>query len=203
MSDYPEFQKIPRYSREVLITEKIDGTNGLIQVSDDGLSIRAGSRTRWITSQDDNYGFAAWVERNKEELLKLGPGNHYGEWWGAGIQRKYGLKEKKFSLFNVSHWSESRPACCDVVPLLWRGSMDDISPAIAHCLDLLRGGSIAAPGFMKPEGIVIYHVAGGYLFKKTLEKDESPKGQVGKSPSYWMKLSKRPSKFVFDCDKIE
>lgn len=30
---------------------------------------------------------------------------------------------------------------------------------------------------MKPEGIVVFHVAGGYLFKKTIEKDEEPKGK--------------------------
>jgi hypothetical protein len=28
---------------------------------------------------------------------------------------------------------------------------------------------------MKPEGIICYHVAGGFGFKKTLEKDEVPK----------------------------
>ncbi len=61
-----------------------------------------GSRTRWITAQDDNHGFARWVEGNKQELLKLGAGRHFGEWWGSGIQRGYGLQkgEKRFSLFN-------------------------------------------------------------------------------------------------------
>jgi hypothetical protein len=38
------------------------------------------------------------------------------------------------------------------------------------------GGSKAAPGFMKPEGIVVFHVAGNVGFKKTIEKDEEPKG---------------------------
>jgi hypothetical protein len=36
-------------------------------------------------------------------------------------------------------------------------------------------GSFAAPGFMDPEGIVIYHVAAGVGFKKTVKKDEQPK----------------------------
>jgi hypothetical protein len=44
-------------------------------------------------------------------------------------------------------------------------------------LERLRvGGSVAAPGFMQPEGIVIYHAASRTLFKKTIEKDEQPKG---------------------------
>lgn len=38
-------------------------------------------------------------------------------------------------------------------------------------------GSVAAPGFMKPEGIVVFHVAAGVSFKKTLEKDDQPKGR--------------------------
>lgn len=41
------------------------------------------------------------------------------------------------------------------------------------------GGSVAAPGFMKPEGIVIFHVQGNFGLKKTLEKDEVPKGMRG------------------------
>ena len=40
------------------------------------------------------------------------------------------------------------------------------------------GRSVAAPGFMKPEGVVVFHTAGNLGFKKTLEKDEVPKGQV-------------------------
>jgi hypothetical protein len=36
-------------------------------------------------------------------------------------------------------------------------------------------GSMAAPGFMKPEGVVVFHVAGNVGFKKTIEDDESPK----------------------------
>ena len=41
--------------------------------------------------------------------------------------------------------------------------------------DLRSGGSVAAPGFMRPEGVVVFHTANGTLFKKTIEKDEAPK----------------------------
>ena len=177
--EFINFNKISRWSREVIVTEKIDGTNSQIYIDDTGTQIYAGSRNRWITPQDDNYGFAGWVERNKEELLKLGPGSHFGEWWGSGIQRNYGLKEKRFSLFNVSRWGEeaTRPKCCGVVPTLWRGNMDDLDADVL--INLLRvEGSKAAPGFMKPEGIVIFCVAGGQLFKKTVEKDDRAKSQV-------------------------
>jgi hypothetical protein len=44
-------------------------------------------------------------------------------------------------------------------------------------LDLKDNGSKASPGFMKPEGVIIFHTANGYLFKKTIEKDEYHKGE--------------------------
>ena len=177
--DFVEFPKIARLSRECVITEKIDGTNGCIGIGEDG-SFQVGSRTRWLTSDTgDNHGFLLWALTNKNELMKLGPGTHFGEWWGSGIQRGYGLVkgEKRFSLFNVHRWTDdvARPACCSVVPELCRGIFN--TQDVNECLDSLRrNGSKASPGFMKPEGIVIFHTAGGYLFKKTIEKDEQPKG---------------------------
>lgn len=193
--EFIPFPKLARLSREALVTEKLDGTNACIFISEHG-DIVAGSRTRWITPQADNYGFAKWVEGNKAELLKLGPGRHFGEWWGGGIQRGYGLKEKRLSLFNVTRWAlygtepqvirqaspeapEKRqdvlPEIVGLVPLLWTGvfSTNNIV-AVLLCLSL--EGSKAAPGFMNPEGVVVYHTASGAMFKKTIEKDEIPKG---------------------------
>lgn len=175
--DFIAFPKVPRLSREVIVTEKIDGTNSQVFITEDG-EIRAGSRNRWLTKDADNFGFAAWVEAHRSDLLRLGPGRHYGEWWGSGIQRRYGLDHKRFSLFNVSRWLDAAdlPSCCHVVPMLYRGVFS--TEAIEDALDRLRqNGSVAAPGFMKPEGIIAYHVAGGFGFKKTLEKDEEPKGK--------------------------
>jgi len=170
------FPKIPRLSRDCTITEKIDGTNASIYITEDG-KVFAGSRTRWITPEDDNYGFARWVKEHETELLRLGPGHHFGEWWGQGIQRKYGMDHKVFSLFNTFLWSdpEKRPNCCEVVPILYQGIFT--TQEVGWILqDLAEKGSLAKPGFMKPEGIVIYHEALKGYFKKTIEKDESPKG---------------------------
>lgn len=177
---FKEFPKMARLSREVIITEKIDGTNAQIYIGENG-EFLTGSRTRWITPQDDNFGFSAWAHANKDELMKLGPGQHFGEWWGAGIQRGYGLPkgEKRFSLFNVSRWADDtlRPACCHVVPTLYQGhfSTDAVYAQVGR---LRLYGSLAAPGFMKPEGVVVFHTAANIGFKKTLEKDESPKSLV-------------------------
>jgi hypothetical protein len=176
------FPKMPRLSRECVVTEKIDGTNAQIFIGEDGTFL-TGSRTRWITPEADNQGFARWCAANKEELLKLGPGRHFGEWWGQGIQRAYGLKEKRFSLFNTSRWGkeEDRPSCCGIVPVLYQGMFD--TAAFEKIIESLRvNGSVAAPGFMRPEGIVIYHIQGNFGLKKTLEHDELPKSLVKDAP---------------------
>jgi len=192
--------KIPRLEREIIITEKLDGTNAniLIQhiteaphpaeavnVAED-MFITAGSRTRWLTpgKNTDNFGFAAWVHANAEQLVKLGPGHHFGEWWGQGIQRGYDLKERRFSLFNVSRWSKEQNLndlgldnLVHVVPhmnTLTSFNKERIDEVLAW---LDEKGSAAAPGYMNPEGIVIYHTASKQLYKKTFEGDETGKGQ--------------------------
>jgi len=213
--EFKPFPKMARLRRESIITEKIDGTNAsiyimpigglrsditnVIAVNDTHL-LYAGSRTRWITPENDNFGFAAWAKANAEELFKLGEGHHFGEWWGCGIQRGYGYKngERFFSLFNAARWvehdqptyaieqdnpkaepkfTEHAPACCKVVPLLYEGLFTTFD---AECeLDHLRAkGSVAAPKYMNPEGIVVYHKAAGVGFKMTIKDDDKPKGQA-------------------------
>lgn len=198
---FNEFGKIPRLTRECVVTEKIDGTNASVfielrsalpdieqHVLYDGVNkmsspfwtvgdfiMAAGQRQGWTDPKAGNAGFGKWVYDHREELMALGPGHHFGEWWGGKVQRGYGLKEKRFSLFNTSRWNEeTKPACCHVVPVLYQGPFD--TEAIdATLAELRNSGSKAAPGFMNPEGVVVYHVAGNLYFKKTLEKDEMPK----------------------------
>lgn len=177
---FQEFPKIYRLNREVIVTEKLDGTNACVVVSDaptfDERIVTAQSRNRAITPapEDDNYGFAKWVRDNEATLRQLGPGYHFGEWWGLGIQRGYGLSEKRFSLFNVTRWGETRPACCHVVPVIHRGIGFRVAD---EAMEMLRAnGSYAAPGFQRPEGIVAFHAQGRVLLKATIEKDEEHKG---------------------------
>jgi hypothetical protein len=197
MTEFIGFPKIARLSRECVITEKIDGTNGCIYIGDDDKFL-VSSRIRWITPEHDNHGFARWAYDHKDELMGLGKGRHFGEWWGSGIQRGYGLPkgEKRFSLFNVVRWClhgqepqqiptgdprqvkmrDVLPPCVGLVPVLYRGLFD--TGAAKDCLwELERDGSMASPGFMNPEGIVIFHIAGNVGFKKTIEKDQEPKGK--------------------------
>lgn len=196
MPEFKPFPKIPRWLKPIVVTEKIDGTNASIHLTPyvdkaayliealgvfDGLVLRAGSRNRWITPGNDNFGFAGWALKHAEELAQLGEGSHYGEWWGAGIQRRYGLDHKRFSLFNVDRWNDANtPDCCHVVPAL--GTFDSpfdidretgLTAAGACLIDLLNNGSRAAPGFMDPEGVMIYHTAANQYFK--LPFDPAPK----------------------------
>lgn len=177
MSDFEEFPKIPRLKRDIIITEKIDGTNAQVFIAEDG-TMRFGSRSRWITPEDDNYGFARWATEHADGLRELGPGRHFGEWWGAGIQRRYGLSEKRFSLFNTGRWTpETVPSCCHVVPILYQGKFS--TAAVDNTLESLRStGSAAAPGFMQPEGIIVFVAAARSFFKVTLEKDDEPKSRI-------------------------
>ena len=214
--NFKPFPKMARLLRDCIITEKIDGTNASIYIGaydpldsnclggqfggDEPLGIWAGSRNRWITPEDDNFGFAQWVLNNAAELFNLGEGHHFGEWWGSGIQRNYGFKngERFFSLFNAGRWvehdkptyaiensnptapqkfTERAPACCKVVPILYEGIFDT---AFANSTLTVLGanGSVAAKGFMNPEGIIVYHKAAGVGLKMTLDNDDQPKGQA-------------------------
>lgn len=206
--EFEPWPKTPRLNRGVIFTEKIDGTNAAVVIlpldavdhwkddeggvlsfiqpdSDrilsvvDGHVILAQSRNRFITPAVDNAGFAAYVKANAEALVRtLGPGRHFGEWWGSGIQRGYGLTggEKRFSLFNASRWGTedlSAVPGLGAVPILPFSRIEQAAEAVEY---LREHGSIAAPGFMRPEGLIAWHTAARVSFKALLEGDDLPKG---------------------------
>ncbi len=190
MTTFKPFPKIPRFDSEYLVTEKIDGTNASIIISDPGdgqrLTIQAGSKTRLLTpgKLTDNFGFAQWVDDNANELLKLGVGQHYGEWYGSGINRGYGLSERRFALFNVDRWRvgdtferhPDLPDCVEVVPVIGTGvythhNIDSMLRYLSH------RGSYAVPVYMNPEGLILHHKRSNQLFKKLY--DDKPKGLQG------------------------
>lgn len=209
--EFKPWPKIPRLYRECTVTEKIDGTNGCIVVTEEpyggtisadvlavvlgeptnggGITdhehhVRAQSRSRIITPDSDNFGFAGWVQDNAHALARtLGPGYHFGEWWGHGIQRGYGqTQHRNFSLFNTSRWEHPIHSewiggvpGLSVVPTLAEGVFSDalVDKALATLHEL---GSVAAPGFPNPEGVIVYHHTSNRLFKVLLEGDDKPKG---------------------------
>lgn len=197
--EFTSFGKIPRLFRDVVVSEKIDGTNAAIginlvdaqtdpdeldfysaAVTDEAVYIvYAQSRSRIITPTQDNHGFARWVYDNADSLCgDLGPGLHFGEWWGSGINRGYGLPsgEKRFSLFNTKRWGEAefKTAGLGVVPVIDTGEFSTL--LVRGCLmKLVWNGSYASPGYNNPEGVVVYHTAANEMFKATIKDDEVPK----------------------------
>jgi hypothetical protein len=126
--DFKAWPKIGRLNRNIIITEKLDGTNAAVVIwqerepdpftgKTDSTStgkltgrfeIAAQSRTRMLAPGRDNAGFGQWVQDNKDALIyALGEGTHFGEWWGKGIQRGYGAEGKTFSLFNTFKWFQT------------------------------------------------------------------------------------------------
>lgn len=131
--EFSAHPKTMRWFRDIVVSEKIDGSNVAViienvtntisaiegphwhdafrEVMFDGslYHIGAQSRKKLIMpgKNTDNFGFAGWVADNADSLVRtLGEGRHMGEWWGSGIQRGYGLQrgEKRFSLFNTAKW---------------------------------------------------------------------------------------------------
>ncbi len=206
--EFKEWPKTPRLFREIVVTEKLDGTNAAVQIipvanldritTEDGelieffdpqpiavvggFAVYAQSRNRLIFpgKQTDNYGFAGWVERSAASLVEdLGEGIHYGEWWGQGIARKYGAQHKTFSLFNVARYADTTftTPSLDLVPVLYEG--ENNTAAIEAALTLLgAGGSVASPGFMNPEGVIVYHSASRQVFKVTLDANDAAKWEA-------------------------
>lgn len=212
MIEFEAWPKTARLFREsMVVTEKIDGTNAAVGVVDglwgdesdnfmqlwvDGqaYTVYAQSRNRLITPTvlsgnkgSDNYGFAQFVYSNADALVRtLGFGLHFGEWWGQGIARNYGMGRRYFSLFNTSRWKhlddpEIRlaigvPDEVRVVPMLSVRQLD--TQEIRFAMEFLRDkGSQAAPGFMNPEGVCVYLPAAQKTFKVTFDGDQ-PKGLV-------------------------
>lgn len=184
---FEPFPKLARLKRGCTITEKIDGTNAQIVFNEHG-DMLVGSRKRQIWPEGtmgrgkgcDNFGFAGWAYENRDALFEfLGPGRHYGEWAGLGIQRGYNLDHKRFFLFNTARFGPGRQeipvdtlAELDVVPVLYEG--DFTTSAVDEVMqELYDLGSIINPlDRIEPEGVVVYHHALRSSFKVTYAMDD-------------------------------
>ena len=181
-NEEPKHVKWPSITRlskaTVYLSEKIDGTSCGIHVSD-GKITAVQSRNQLLENGKDQNGFAAWVRANEATLVEdLGDGIHFGEWAGPGIQKGYGLKEKTFFLFDTRHYG--RPWLTpnlSVVPLLRTCQLD--TAVFKEVLEELKtNGSVASPGFMRPEGIIAFVYDTQTRFKILCENDNFHKGQL-------------------------
>lgn len=199
MLDFVRWPKIARLHKEWEFTEKVDGTNGVlwwtefidgddyskvcarVVVDGEPLYLLAGSRTRWLTPSDDNFGFAAWAVEHAESLVSLGRGRHFGEWFGKGIQRGYDMDGREFALFDQRfakvEAEDGLPEGVCVVPVIGHCEGQVLNRAVEIALEALAGdGSVIAPKYPRPEGIVVRHTQNGSNFKVLLEGDNVPKG---------------------------
>ena len=98
-----------------------------------------------------------------------------------------GGEDKRFSLFNTTVWGpiiKAReiaglpiPLGLGVVPVMYEGKF--LTREVEDQIFRLRTfGSLCAPGFMDPEGVVVYHDAAKAFFKVTVKDDEKPKGST-------------------------
>lgn len=198
MFDFQAWPKTPRLENEkMIITEKIDGTNAqisfnlvdydekvalqedstfkyvdIIPAGEQYLVVQAGSRNRWITPDDDNFAFAKWVKEHATKLyISFGVGRIYGEWWGNGIQRGYDRSQKHFAYFNTLRPIPSALENMGVapVPVLYSGEFN--LEAVSNAVNLLKlQGSMAAPGYMKPEGVCVYLRSTNTIYKVPFDK---------------------------------
>jgi len=191
--EFKAFPKIERIGKmNMHITQKIHGSNAQIFIyKEEGqLKLLCGSRNRWITPEDDNYGFAKMVYANKDEFIsKLGVGQHFGEWAGPGINSGEGLKEKTFVLFDFWKFPPERalPPNTVVVPVLYQGEFD-IEQIEQAASILQKEGSKLCPGFMAVEGVVVS--INGTRYKKVFTPEETA----------WKAASRRKDKTPQDID---
>ena len=191
LNAYPKYPKTHRLENiNCIISEKVDGTNGLIHgiydSKTESFKVKFGSRTRYLNPEvkdGDNFGFASFYLPYKKLFKKLFNSlreEHsdlcdikiYGEWFGKGIQRGYGLENKYFMPFNKYY-----------AAFLQQGSIPNIIEPYIFCeckyniqesldaMSLLRAnGSYLIPGYDNPEGIIINFRDLDIRFKETINK---------------------------------
>ena len=232
MSNYASFPSIERLENiYCVISEKVDGTNSLIEINEvfpvgepKEIQVRFGSRNRYITFNNDNAGFANFfrhyearfkdvaadiilkeLEVSGETLTECQeqyPLRIYGEWFGSGIQRGYGLKDKffmPFSTFYAEKLIEYQVPNIIKPNIMYTGKF---SQEIADiCMQTLTNGSLVIPEFKRPEGIVIHFPKYNLRLKQTFEgskwEQNIPKAEHDKKP----KLQKEDNGQCHACGK--
>lgn len=170
----------------VYVTAKVDGTNASVWADADG-NVHAGSRTREVTPEKDNAGFAAWVLGSDDpeacalrEFAVAHPNyTVYGEWMGdkrlVGSIKRYDREKylKHFMPFDV--WDkESETYLADDV---WRPMLEAderIAPYVVALLATLSHPTMAD----------IEEVANNNRFMLAEGDEEPGEGVVCKVPGW-------------------
>lgn len=190
MEAFPTYGKTPHldfqqelYGQEVIITEKIHGTNIRLMADEHGIWV--GSRNYIIYNpiedkyykEYDGHGFYAWYLAKKEEfdcLKFFDCVTFYGEFYGAGVQKGvqyFQTARKGFSLFAAKNFdgswfsiNELRRAIVtryfNLPPILYQGVLKDREHALSfidqNSVVGKQNGVVQTPNVA--EGIVIQAV---------------------------------------------
>lgn len=198
MGQFKGWGSTPRWHKGLTITEKIDGTNACVVIYNG--EVKAQSRKRMITPDDDNMGFAKWVYDNAGALMDtLGYGYHYGEWFGPGIQKNpLGVESKRFALFHATKYTEAngyelnKVGGLETVPLLFHGqgsveTIPNVVDGLAMMGSQVRGAKHVTTTnawgeqWTRPadsEGIIIWHKETQQRYKILLKDDAFHKWEV-------------------------
>lgn len=180
---FKSWPKTTRLYSDVIITEKIDGTNCAIIFGETPYGLGAGeyteggglvidgreavintqSRNQLCTPSKDHMGFATWAYDNADALFDvLGFGYHYGEWTIHGVDKPM------FFLFNTYRWTDkisklqSANSQLSVVPVLYEGKYS--TEVVENTLEFLRiHGSQVTKSV--PEGVCVYFHDNKTVFK--------------------------------------
>ena len=172
--NYKSYQHIEKLGREecegvlngtVTLQPKIDGTNSVVFLGDDG-KIHAGSRKRELTLDDDNAGFYNTIEKdeNIKNYFEKHPSHYiYGEWLVPHSIKSYNDDAwKKFYIFDVFDDEEKRYLSYDeYVPLLEEFNLTYIpeiarieNPTIEEVASYINKTHYLMPEGQVPEGVI-------------------------------------------------
>ena len=145
--DFKKYMHLERYGNDAVdgieaginyIFPKLDGTNAQVWMDEDG-NIRAGSRNRTLTLDNDNAGFYNWVvqQANLKEFFEEFPDYRlYGEWLVPHSLKTYREDAwRKFYIFDVeSPYGNKQYE--DYQPMLDKHGLDYLAP-----LAIIKNGS--------------------------------------------------------------
>lgn len=170
--EYKSYQHIEKLGREecdgvlngtVTIQPKIDGTNSVVFLGEDG-KVHAGSRKRELTEEQDNAGFLKTIEKDvniRNYLLKHPTHLLYGEWLVPHSIKTYDDDAwRKFYIFDVVD-GENYLSYDEYVPLLEEFNLTYIpeigrleNPTIEEVASYIDKTHYLMPEGQKPEGVI-------------------------------------------------
>ena len=174
--EYKSYQHIEKLGREecdgilngtVTIQPKIDGTNSVVWLGDDG-NVHAGSRKRELSLDNDNAGFMNQIidDENIKSYLHKHPNHYvYGEFLVPHTIRTYDSDAwKKFYIFDVFELNSDYGRYLsydEYVPLLEEFNLTYIpeivrleNPSIEEVADCIKKTHYLMPEGATPEGVI-------------------------------------------------